>query len=150
MSQTLDIKGFWKQTLTEAQNTLDAFMAQPEIWARLEKLTVIITDTYKKGGTVFICGNGGSYCDAMYFAEEWTGRYRKNRKPMGALALGDASHLTCVSNDMGFEYVFERQITALGRPGDCLLLISTSGNSQNQLLAAAAAKAKGLKSAKIF
>ena len=119
-------------------------MAQPEIWTQLEKFTDILIKTFENNGTVFTCGNGGSHCDSMHFAEEWTGRYRKDRKPLGALALGDPSHITCVANDFGFDHIFERQITALGRKGDCLLLFSTSGKSPNQHLAVEAAKAQGL------
>jgi D-sedoheptulose 7-phosphate isomerase len=142
MNSSIDI---WKNCLTEARETLDQFTAQPEIWESLERLSQTLISTFENGGTVFSCGNGGSHCDAMHFAEEWTGRYRKDRKPMGALALGDPSHVTCVSNDFGFEHVFERQIQALARKGDCLLLLSTSGNSKNQILAVEAAKSKGLK-----
>jgi D-sedoheptulose 7-phosphate isomerase len=81
----------------------------------------------------------------MHFAEELTGRYRKDRKPLGALALGDASHVTCVSNDYGFQYIFSRQIEGLARPGDALVGLSTSGNSENVVQAFLAAKAKGVK-----
>lgn len=94
---------------------------------------------------MFSCGNGGSHCDAMHFAEEFTGRYRKDRKPVGAMALGDASHVTCVSNDYGFEHIFSRQVEGLGRKGDMLLGLSTSGNSKNVILAFEAAKKKGIK-----
>ena len=94
---------------------------------------------------MFSCGNGGSHCDAMHFAEEFTGRYRKDRRPLGAMALGDPSHTTCVSNDYGFQHVFSRQIEGLGRPGDLLLGLSTSGNSQNVVEAVEAAKAKNIK-----
>jgi D-sedoheptulose 7-phosphate isomerase len=134
----------WKQCLNEAKMTLDQFMAQPGVFDRLDEFTEILTKTFQKGGNVFTCGNGGSHCDSMHFAEEWTGRYRKNRKPLGALALGDPSHITCVTNDMGFEFIFERQLLGLGRKGDCLILISTSGNSKNQHLAATAAKSIGI------
>jgi D-sedoheptulose 7-phosphate isomerase len=81
----------------------------------------------------------------MHFAEEWTGKYRKNRRPIGALALGDASHSTCVGNDYGFEHIFERQIQGLGRSGDLLVGLSTSGNSENVILAFEAAKKIGMK-----
>jgi D-sedoheptulose 7-phosphate isomerase len=135
----------WKTCLSDAQTTLNEFTALPQIWESLEKLTQTLLSTFQNEGTVFSCGNGGSHCDAMHFAEEFTGRYRKDRKPMGALALGDASHVTCVGNDYGFEHVFARQVQALGRKGDCLLLLSTSGNSKNQILAVEAAKSRGLK-----
>lgn len=135
----------WKKCLEDSQKTLEQFVSEPGTFSKLEQFTKLIVDTFKNGGVVYSCGNGGSHCDAMHFAEEWTGRYRKDRKPMGALALGDASHLTCVANDFGFEYIFERQILALGRKGDCLLLFSTSGKSPNQHLAAHAARGKGMK-----
>lgn len=81
----------------------------------------------------------------MHFAEEMTGRYRKERRPIGALALGDASHMSCVSNDYGFEYVFSRQIEGIGRQGDLIVGLSTSGNSKNILRAFEAARKKGIK-----
>ena len=80
----------------------------------------------------------------MHFAEELTGRYRKDRAPLGALALGDPSHITCVSNDYGFEHIFTRQLMGLSRKGDGLLGLSTSGNSKNVIHAFKAAKKKGL------
>jgi len=104
-----------------------------------------ILNTVNSEGNLFVCGNGGSHCDAMHFAEEWTGKYRKNRRPIGALALGDASHSTCVGNDYGFEHIFERQIQGLGRSGDLLVGLSTSGNSKNVILAFEAAKKIGMK-----
>ena len=96
------------------------------------------------GGKVISCGNGGSMCDAMHFAEELTGRYRDDRKALPALSISDPSHLSCVGNDHGFEFVFARFVEALGRPGDVLLAISTSGKSPNVLRAAEAAKEAGM------
>jgi D-sedoheptulose 7-phosphate isomerase len=139
------MKDIWKSSFEEAKATIDQFLGQPEIWTKLDRFTELIYETFKSEKTVFACGNGGSHCDAMHFAEEWTGRYRKDRKPLGALALGDPSHVTCVANDFGFEHIFERQIQALGREGDALLLFSTSGNSKNLLLAAEAAKTKKIR-----
>ncbi|MBK9293875.1 MAG: D-sedoheptulose 7-phosphate isomerase [Oligoflexia bacterium] len=135
----------WKSSLKQAQETIDAFTKSPDVFNKLERFTQMLVETYQNGGVVFSCGNGGSHCDAMHFAEELTGRYRKDRKPLGALALGDASHVTCVSNDFGFEHIFERQVEALARPGDALILLSTSGNSKNQILAVEAAKSKKVK-----
>lgn len=91
------------------------------------------------------CGNGGSHCDAMHFAEELSGRYRDNRPAIGAMAISDVSHLTCVGNDYGFNYIFSRAVEALGREGDVLLAISTSGNSANVMEAIKAAHARGIK-----
>ncbi len=109
-----------------------------------EKFSQMLISTFKAGGNVFSCGNGGSHCDAMHFAEELTGKYRKDRRPLGALALGDSSHVTCVANDFGFEHIFSRQIQGLGRKGDLLIGLSTSGNSQNVINAFEAAKKIGV------
>lgn len=96
------------------------------------------------GNKIISCGNGGSHCDAMHFAEELSGRFRKDRKALPALAISDPSHITCVGNDYGFEFIFSRYVEALGNKGDILLAISTSGNSPNVLNAAKAAKEKGM------
>ncbi len=135
----------WKNCLSEAQEVLAAFISEPGNVEKCEDFSQILIDCYKAGGNVFSCGNGGSHCDAMHFAEEMTGRYRDDRAPLGALALGDAAHTTCVSNDYGFEYIFSRQIEGLARSGDVLIGLSTSGNSQNVINAFATAKAKGVK-----
>lgn len=97
------------------------------------------------GGKIFSCGNGGSHCDAMHFAEELTGRFRENRKALPAIAISDPSHISCVSNDFGYDQVFSRYIEGLGKEGDVVLGISTSGNSQNVLNAFKAAKQLGMK-----
>ena len=136
---------YWLDSLKEAQATLNDFLNSPEQLAKCQQFSEMMIDTYKNGGNVFSCGNGGSHCDAMHFAEEMTGRYRKNRHALGALALGDASHTTCVSNDYGFEYVFSRQLEGLGRKGDLLIGLSTSGNSQNVVNAMSMAREKGIK-----
>ncbi len=135
----------WKSAFTEAQNTLADFLNNPDQLAKCARFSQILTDTFKADGNLLTCGNGGSHCDAMHFAEEWTGRYRKDRAAVGAIALGDASHMSCVSNDYGFDYVFSRQVEGIGRKGDLLVGISTSGNSKNVILAVEAAKKKGLK-----
>lgn len=135
----------WVHCFTEAQKTITDFLKSPEQIDKCVQFSQVLIDTFKKGGTVFSCGNGGSHCDAMHFAEEMTGRYRKDRRPLGALALGDASHVTCVSNDYGFQYIFSRQVEGLARPGDALIGLSTSGNSENVVQAFLAAKAKGVK-----
>lgn len=135
----------WQNSLKEAQNTLDKVLNDSDFLQKCAQFSDLLTETIKNGGNIFSCGNGGSHCDAMHFAEELTGRYRKDRKPMGAMALGDPSHTTCVSNDFGFAYVFQRQLEGLGRAGDLLLAISTSGNSENICLAVETAKNKGIK-----
>lgn len=134
----------WKQALAEAQETLQAFLSSPDQLKKCDQFARMLVSTFSAGGKVFSCGNGGSHCDAMHFAEELTGRYRKNRRPLGALALGDPSHVTCVSNDYGFAEIFSRQLEGLGRKGDLLLGLSTSGNSQNVINAFAAAKKMGI------
>jgi D-sedoheptulose 7-phosphate isomerase len=99
----------------------------------------------QNGGKIISCGNGGSMCDAMHFAEELSGRFRDNRRALAAISISDPSHLSCVSNDYGYDFVFSRFIEGLGQENDVLLGISTSGNSKNVILAVEAAKAKGMK-----
>ena len=135
----------WRRSLNEGRETLDKFLAQESNFELCRKFSTLLIDTIKNGGNLFTCGNGGSHCDAMHFAEELTGRYRKDRRALGALALGDASHVTCVGNDYGFEHIFARQIDGLGRKGDLLVGMSTSGNSKNVVLAFEAAKQKGIR-----
>ncbi|HSI91194.1 MAG TPA: D-sedoheptulose 7-phosphate isomerase [Adhaeribacter sp.] len=131
--------------LSEAQQVLTNFLAQPENIAAIEKAAELMAIALKNGGRILSCGNGGSMCDAMHFAEELSGRYRENRKALAALSLSDAAHLSCVANDYGYDYVFSRGVEAFGREGDVLLAISTSGNSRNVLLAAEAATELGMK-----
>ncbi|WP_353722622.1 D-sedoheptulose 7-phosphate isomerase [Dyadobacter sp. 676] len=133
------------QELKEAQTVLDNFLNDPEQVEKIEKAAGLMADAIIHNGKILSCGNGGSHCDAMHFAEELTGRYRDNRRALPAIAISDVSHLSCVSNDFGYEYVFSRYIEALGRPGDVLLGLSTSGNSANIIRAAEAAKARGMK-----
>ena len=135
----------WQSTMLEAKETIEKFLASEELLKNCDAFGAALIDSYKAKGNVFSCGNGGSHCDAMHFAEELTGRYRDNRKPMGALALGDPSHVTCVSNDYGFDHIFSRQLEALGRKGDCLVALSTSGNSPNVIKAVESAKKIGIK-----
>jgi D-sedoheptulose 7-phosphate isomerase len=130
----------WRQSLSEASHVLNRFMSDSKQLERCERFGDLLLKTFQSGGRLFTCGNGGSHCDAMHFAEEWTGRYRRDRKPLGALALGDASHTTCVSNDYGFEYIFSRQLEGLARGGDLLVGLSTSGNSANVIRAVECAR----------
>jgi D-sedoheptulose 7-phosphate isomerase len=104
-----------------------------------------MADAIKANNKIISCGNGGSHCDAMHFAEELSGRYRNERRSMPAIAISDVSHISCVGNDYGFEYIFSRFVEGLGNSGDVLLGISTSGNSANVIRAVEAAKAKGMK-----
>ncbi|WP_231590752.1 D-sedoheptulose 7-phosphate isomerase [Hymenobacter terrenus] len=130
--------------LTEARTVLDRFLAEPANLARIAEAAELMAQSLRNGGKILTCGNGGSLCDAQHFAEELSGRYRQDRRALAAIALTEASHMTCVANDYGFEFVFSRFVEALGRPGDVLLAISTSGNSPNVLRAAEAAKAAGM------
>ncbi|MBG8553357.1 D-sedoheptulose 7-phosphate isomerase [Hymenobacter guriensis] len=130
--------------LTEAQAVLDRFVQNPANLAAIEQAARLMADSLRQGGKILTCGNGGSLCDAQHFAEELTGRYRQNRRALAAIALTEASHMSCVANDFGYDHVFSRYVEALGRPGDVLLAISTSGNSPNILLAAQAARAAGM------
>jgi len=134
----------WKSCLQEAQQALTEFLDNPKNLQACEAFSEVLLKTFESGNNVFSCGNGGSHCDAMHFAEELTGRYRKARRPLGALALGDPSHVTCVSNDYGFSHIFSRQLQGLGRTGDTLVGLSTSGNSENVIEAFKAAKAMGI------
>ncbi|GAB3581528.1 D-sedoheptulose 7-phosphate isomerase [Hymenobacter daeguensis] len=131
--------------LTEARAVLDRFLADPAHIASIAAAAELIAASLQAGGKVLTCGNGGSLCDAQHFAEELSGRYRQNRRALAAIALTEASHMTCVANDFGFEFVFSRFVESLGRPGDVLLAISTSGNSPNIIRAAEAAKELGMK-----
>lgn len=131
--------------LTEAAETLSNFLSDDANINAIQQAAVLLADSFKAGGKVLSCGNGGSHCDAMHFAEELTGRYRENRPGYPAIAISDVSHLSCVSNDFGYKYVFSRFIEAVGMKGDVLLGISTSGNSGNIIKAIAAAREKGMK-----
>ncbi|AMF93716.1 D-sedoheptulose 7-phosphate isomerase [Vibrio fluvialis] len=134
-----------KSELTEAADVLNKFLSDDHNIAQIEAAAKVIADSFKQGGKVLSCGNGGSHCDAMHFAEELTGRYRENRPGYPGIAISDPSHLSCVSNDFGYDYVFSRYVEAVGSKGDVLFGLSTSGNSGNILKAIEAAKAKGMK-----
>jgi D-sedoheptulose 7-phosphate isomerase len=128
----------------DAQNVLADFISNPENFERIEQAIDRISQSFNTGGKIIACGNGGSHCDAMHFAEELTGRYRHDRRALPALAISDSSHITCVANDYGYEYVFSRFIEAHGKAGDVLLGISTSGNSPNVIKALEKARELGM------
>jgi D-sedoheptulose 7-phosphate isomerase len=128
----------------EAASVLENFMAQSHNYQLIADAATLMANATKQGGKILSCGNGGSMADAMHFAEELTGRFRADRKPIAAIAIADATHISCTANDYGYDYIFSRYIEALGRPGDVLLAISTSGNSTNVLKAVEAAKANGM------
>ncbi|MCL9782138.1 D-sedoheptulose 7-phosphate isomerase [Vibrio sp. S4M6] len=134
-----------KNELNEAADVLNKFISDETNIEQIQKAAKLIADSFKQGGKVLSCGNGGSHCDAMHFAEELTGRYRDNRPGYPGIAISDPSHLSCVSNDFGYDFVFSRYVEAVGASGDVLFGLSTSGNSGNILNAIEAAKAKGMK-----
>lgn len=131
--------------LQEAQAALQNLLTNEASLKAIAEAGALLAATFKAGGTVFSCGNGGSMCDAMHFAEELSGRYRLNRSALAAVAISDAGYISCVSNDYGYEHVFSRYLEAHGRPGDVLVAISTSGKSKNVLAAVDVAKKKGMK-----
>lgn len=128
---------------SEAQEILLKFNIS-ENHKKIEDAGIAMVNSIKNGGKIISCGNGGSMCDAMHFAEELTGRYRDNRAAIPAISISDPSHLSCVANDYGYEFVFSRYLEAMGQKGDVLLAISTSGNSKNVLKAIEVAKSKGI------
>lgn len=128
----------------EAREVQQAFLGDAACLAAVAAGAQAMAKAIAAGGKVISCGNGGSMCDAMHFAEELTGRYRDDRKALPALSISDPSHLSCVGNDHGYEFVFSRFVEAMGRPGDILLAISTSGHSHNVVRAAQAAKKAGM------
>jgi D-sedoheptulose 7-phosphate isomerase len=134
-----------KASLKDAQDALAGLLANEATLLNIESAAEILIETFENGRRVFSCGNGGSMCDAMHFAEELTGRYRNDRKAYPAIAISDPSHLTCVANDFGYDYVFSRYLEGHGTEGDSLIAISTSGNSPTVLNAAKTAKSSGIK-----
>ncbi len=133
---------WFHSSFMSAARLLDTLRSDEQAILQIWNLTVRCSAAFKDGAKVMICGNGGSLCDATHFAEELTGRFRNDRPPLPAIALSDAGHITCTANDYGFEFVFSRGIEALGKPGDVLILLSTSGNSPNILNAAKAGREK--------
>ena len=132
------------QHFEEAKNTLAAFHI-PENMEKIAEAISWMSASLQNNGKIISCGNGGSMCDAMHFAEELSGRYRNNRKALAAISISDPSHISCVANDYGYDFVFSRYVEGLGHSQDVLLGISTSGNSKNVILAVQAAKAIGMK-----
>ena len=130
--------------LTDARQHLDRLLDNEKVLDQIEDAGDSLAETLQAGGRVFSCGNGGSMCDAAHFAEELSGRYRKDRKALAAISISDPAHLSCVANDFGYEQVFSRYLEAHGRRGDCLIAISTSGTSKNVLLAAQTARELGM------
>jgi D-sedoheptulose 7-phosphate isomerase len=133
-----------REAAVEAANVFRDFADNAEALGRVADAGALLAKCLESDGKVITCGNGGSMCDAMHLAEELSGRFRADRRALGALALSDASHLTCVGNDMGYDEVFARAVEALGRPGDVLVVFTTSGTSRNVLRATSAARQRGM------
>lgn len=140
-----ELHQYVRKELSEAASVLDLFLNDDVTIEKITCAAELLAESFKAGGKVLSCGNGGSHCDAMHFAEELTGRYRENRPAYPAIAISDPSHLSCVSNDFGYDFVFSRYVEGLGRPGDLLLGISTSGNSVNVIKALEVAREKGMR-----
>lgn len=133
-----------KQHFEEAHKVLTDFLSDDNNLQAIANAGDAMVKALANGGKIMSCGNGGSMCDAMHFAEELSGRYRENRPALGAVSISDPSHMSCVGNDYGYDHVFSRYVEGIGRSGDVLLAITTSGNSGNVIKAAEAAKAKGI------
>lgn len=133
-----------KNNLAGARKSLDEFLGHDENLENVLKAGTVMVNALKNGNKILSCGNGGSMCDAMHFAEEMTGLFRGERPALAAIAISDPGHITCAANDYGFESIFSRYVEGVGRSGDVLLAISTSGNSENVLRAAEAAKNAGM------
>ena len=131
--------------LAESRAVLDLFMANLVNVQAIANAAQLMADALRQGRKIISCGNGGSHCDAMHFAEELSGRYRANRRSLAAIAISDPSHISCVGNDFGYDFIFSRFIEGLGNEGDILMGISTSGNSANIIRAVGAARDKGMK-----
>ncbi|NQV17576.1 MAG: D-sedoheptulose 7-phosphate isomerase [Armatimonadetes bacterium] len=129
-----------KKSFETAANHFIDFFENEDNFIKTANISELIAKTFQNGGKVLICGNGGSAADAMHFAEEFTGRFRKSRKALPVIALTDPSHITCVGNDFGFEEIFSRGVEAFGKKKDILIGLSTSGNSENIIRAFQKAK----------
>lgn len=128
-----------------AFETVKAFVENDENIEKTEKIAWELAQAYKNNKKSLIAGNGGSNCDAMHFAEEFTGRFRKDRRALPSISISDSSHITCVGNDYGFDFVFAKGVEAFGQEGDFFFGISTSGNSKNIIEAVKSAKERNLK-----
>ncbi|OCG02991.1 D-sedoheptulose 7-phosphate isomerase [Gilliamella sp. wkB112] len=133
-----------KAELEQSADVLTKFMNEGSNLNLIESAALIIANAFKSKKKVLSCGNGGSHCDAMHFAEELTGRYRQNRPAYPAIAISDVSHISCVANDFGYDHIFSRYLEGVGQKGDVLLCLSGSGNSKNVIQAMKTAKEIGL------
>lgn len=132
-----------QKTIAESARVVASLKKQT---GRIQAIGEELIACLNSGRTILTAGNGGSAAEALHMAEELTGRYRSDRRPLSAVCLAaDATAITCISNDFGFAEVFKRQLEALGRPGDVAVFFTTSGESENLLRALSVAKKRGLK-----
>lgn len=134
------------RSLQEALTALNSLLSNAATIERCDASIDALASALSSGCKVIACGNGGSMCDASHFVEELTGRFRADRPSLAAIAINDAGHITCTANDYGFDVVFSRAIDALGKPGDILIALSTSGNSPNIVKALESARIRGMRS----
>ena len=141
----MDIRSQITANLKEAEQILAGFISDEKNIRLIADAAELMSAAIKSGGKIISCGNGGSMCDAMHFAEELSGRFRENRRAIPAVSISDPSHISCVANDYGYDFIFSRYVEGFGKTGDVLLAISTSGNSKNVLEAIRVAKENGMK-----
>lgn len=141
----MDTINLIKDELVSAREVLNGIINNNVLLSKIDLASELIADAFLKKNMLFTCGNGGSMCDAVHFAEELSGRYRKNRAPLPAQAISDIGHLSCVANDFGYEFVFSRYIESMATKGDILFALSSSGNSPNIIKAAETASEKKMK-----
>lgn len=139
------MSSFITDALNDAKQVLNGFISNESNIQLIDEVVNSLSKAFENKNMIISCGNGGSMCDSMHFAEELTGRFRKERAPLPAMSISDPSHMTCVANDYGYEFVFSRYVEAFGKEGDFLLAISTSGNSANVINAVESAKSKKMK-----
>lgn len=139
-----------RKSFQDAADALGTLLNNRELIAEIDRTADLLGACISSGGKIMLCGNGGSLCDAVHFAEELTGRFRADRRPLPAIACADAGHITCTANDYGFEHVFSRWVEALGKPDDVLIVLSTSGNSANIVRSLAAAKHARMKTVSLL
>ena len=144
MSTTTPGQSVIQSELDTYAQVAQAFAADASNAHKIDALATTCADSIRAGGKILAVGNGGSCADAVHFCEELTGRYRDDRNPIPAIACSDAGHITCVGNDYGFDHIFSRWVDGLGRQGDVLVALSTSGNSANIIKAVEVAQSKGM------
>ena len=133
-----------KEDFLNSQSVLNTFIHNESNFQHIQLASDLLVSCISAGGKIISCGNGGSMCDAMHFSQELSGFFNKKRRPLPAICISDPSHITCVSNDTSFDFVFSRYIESLGKENDILFAISTSGKSKNIINAAKEAKKKSM------